>query len=445
MRARTENPPISFTEMGHEFRRISSILSLFLLIAAFSGPSTASDEAETIASEPETERQETVPPPSDPIPPKESKLRIFGHLTQAWAKSRYARGGFRPAAQSEVILGVPPDGTTDYRTLALMFRYEMTDLDHLTVQLSHRALGDSPVDDVEDEIVLDWAYFEHRFGTETRLRVGRFPSPNGLLNEVRDVGMVLPFFRTPFVFYGEGNYTTETVDGLLLRHTLALPTRWQLELNAFAGEWDVIEFAPPGTPGTEPAGIARAREALGLTLMFASPDEDFHIGAGGEWYDVEGGIIRNPGETTPWWDYHASMEILRGKLLIRAEARWNRFVSTNVFPGGVKADSIIAYLTIGYRLNDRWSVYLQREENPARWRSPFLAAPFRNMLWEDTAFAVNRWFSSNFVAKAEFHVISWEDFDFVGFEITPAGPRAIVETRRASGGRQVILSLSTGF
>ena len=452
MRAQTENPPNSFAVAERGIQRKTSVLLLFLLAAAFSGRSFASGDAEPETSETSVEGQEilqeTLKSANDTEPPKDSRFRnlqIFGHLTQAWAKSRNADGGFRPQTQDEVILGVPSDGTTNYRTLALMFRYQMTNQNHLTFQLSHRALGTSPIGDLEDEIEIDWAYFEHHFGSQTNLRVGRFPSPIGLLNEVRDVGILLPFFRTPFAFYREGSYTSETVDGLFLRQTLSLPASWQIELNAFAGEWDLIEFAPPGTPIAEPAGIARARDALGLTFMIASPDENFRIGAGGQWYDVEGGVIRNPGEQTPWYDYHASMEIQSGRLLVRAEGRWARFVSTNVLPGGVKADSISYYLQIGYRLNDQWSLYLQREDNPSKWQSPFLAASFRDKIWEDTAFAVNRRFSSDLVVKAEFHAIAWEDFDIVGFESTPAGPRAVVGTRRATGGRQVIVSLSTGF
>ena len=448
MNVRTQSPPVFLAVAGPAFRRVGLLVILIFLPAVLSSRSAAGDDGELHMSDSHDGTQEASNVKSEKEPSTESglkKLRIFGHLTQAWAKSRNASGGFRPETQDEVILGIPPGGTTDYRTLALMFRYQMTDQNHLTIQLSSRDLGTSPIGDLEDEIELDWAYYEHRFGSQTRLRVGRFPSPIGLLNEVRDVGLVLPFFRTPFVFYREGSYTSETVDGVFIRNTLSLPATWNLELNAFAGEWDLIEFAPPGAPLVEPAGIARAREALGLTFMFTSPGEGFRIGAGGQWYDVEGGVIRNPGEQTPWHDYHASLEIQRGRLLVRAEARWARFVSTNVLPGGVKADSNSYYLQIGYQLNDRWGLFLQREDNPSKWQSPFLAAPFRVKIWEDTAIAVNRRFSSFVVAKAEFHTIAWEDFDVIGFENTPSGPKAFVGTRRATGGRQVIVSLSTGF
>jgi hypothetical protein len=51
-----------------------------------------------------------------------AKLTVHGYLTQAYAVTDYSEGG---PAVPEVNLGIPEGGTTNYRQLALQFRYQI--------------------------------------------------------------------------------------------------------------------------------------------------------------------------------------------------------------------------------------------------------------------------------------------------------------------------------
>ena len=75
-----------------------------------------------------------------------SKLSIHGFLTQAYATAEFSKGGPTP---DEVTLGIPEDGTFDYRVLALQFRYDITPEDTMIVQFSSRSLGASPIGLIE--------------------------------------------------------------------------------------------------------------------------------------------------------------------------------------------------------------------------------------------------------------------------------------------------------
>ena len=75
----------------------------------------------------------------------DSKLEVHGFLTQAYGTASFATG---PAADlsggenfDEKLIGIPEDGTFDYRNLALQFRYEISENDTMIIQLSNEATG----------------------------------------------------------------------------------------------------------------------------------------------------------------------------------------------------------------------------------------------------------------------------------------------------------------
>ena len=97
-------------------------------------------------------------------PGKKSKLQVHGFLTQAWATGSNLEGRFplpngEPAGPTldELSLGIPEDGTTSYRNMAIQFRYEISEKDIMLVQFSSRDLGISPTTESEEEVELDWA------------------------------------------------------------------------------------------------------------------------------------------------------------------------------------------------------------------------------------------------------------------------------------------------
>ena len=129
-----------------------------------------------------------------------SKLTVHGYLTQAYADADFADGLLVSPHTDELNLGISEDGTFDYRTMAIQFRYEISAKDIMIIQFSSRTLGNSPIESVEDEIELDWAFYERRLGDNTSVKVGRVQIPSGIFNAVRDVGTILPFLPSGFYF-----------------------------------------------------------------------------------------------------------------------------------------------------------------------------------------------------------------------------------------------------
>lgn len=127
------------------------------------------------------------------------KVVFHGYVTQGLGStSEYAQAGLETGT------------SLDIRAAALQGRLMFPSFGtQFVVQGAHRRVGGSPVADVIDEVELDWAFVEQRVW-DLSARIGRVPMPKGLLNEVRDVGIILPFYRAPNAYYTEG---VETIDG----------------------------------------------------------------------------------------------------------------------------------------------------------------------------------------------------------------------------------------
>jgi hypothetical protein len=100
------------------------------------------------------------------------------------------------------VLGIPKEGTLDYRIMTLQFRYKLSDQDAFVVQMLNRRLGSSPLAGVINDVTTQMAYWQHQAGA-VNVKVGRTPFPRGLMNELRYIGTVLPFFRMPFEISGD--------------------------------------------------------------------------------------------------------------------------------------------------------------------------------------------------------------------------------------------------
>ena len=116
----------------------------------------------------------------------QSKLNIHGYLTQAYAIS-----------DGNKIFGISPHGSADYRNLALQFRYDANPSNTIVFQFSHERLGSTPIMLLKEDVELDWGFFEHRFRNAISIKVGKIQIPLGIYNEIRDVGVLLPFYRLP--------------------------------------------------------------------------------------------------------------------------------------------------------------------------------------------------------------------------------------------------------
>ncbi len=413
-------------------------------LARLGGPAAVA-ETEAEAAE-DGASQEAAPAPATAGPM--DKLQVHGFLTQSYATADFAKGGFSSPTSDEIFLGIPEDGTSEYRNLAIQFRYEVSPKNVMVVQFAHRRFGDSPFNEIADEVELDWAFYEHRFRDNTSIKVGKVQIPFGIFNEVRDVGTVLPFFRPAFVFYREGTFTTETVDGLVFSHTFAPQSDWNLEFDIYGGGWDLVE-----QPANVPTRVieARAEDAFGTQLWVNTPVSGLRFGAGGQRYSVEGGALRRPGEKTTWTDWHASIDAVFDRWVARAEYRELdfpiNFVPSPAF-GTVLSDTLYTayYLQFGVNATEKLAFYVQGEfsdleQASRRFTGPLVTEGFR----DDVGFAVNYAFLPNVVLKAEHHQVDLNQPGFAGAVPTPEGLKLVPRTRKATDGSYSIVSLSASF
>jgi hypothetical protein len=194
----------------------------------------------------------------------ESKLVIHGFLSQGYANSS---GG--------QIIGIPQDGTFNYRNAALQFRYNYSLQDAFVVQFSNSELGESPLDDTHAEVQLNWVFYQRRLLDMTSIKVGKFPVPYGIYNEILHVGTVLPFYRPPFNYYGDGAFSSETINGVGIYNTFGIGRDWSVEADFYAGEWIFLQQIEGQITPT------RSRNILGGQFWLQTPIEGLRLGLGG--------------------------------------------------------------------------------------------------------------------------------------------------------------------
>ncbi len=240
------------------------------------------------------------------------KLSIHAYLTQGAAKS-----------DTGVVIGIPKDGTTDYRRVALLLRYAVTTHDRFVLQIANRELGMSPTQAFEPQVKLDWAFYEHQFGDILTVRVGQAPIPIGIYNEIRYVGTLLPFYRAPFDMYQEGSYTSETIDGAVVSHTFLPNSPWHVETQAYAGTFHYVTFSsiPDSITGVLAyiGGRAQAQDVLGGQIWLSTPLDGLRVGGGGMRFTAIGNPFDPPTLKTPETTWQVSLDGTFDRFQVRSE------------------------------------------------------------------------------------------------------------------------------
>jgi len=261
------------------------------------------------------------------------KLSVHGYLTQAYAKGDGAQ-----------YFGINEDGTADYRKAALMFRYEVTPNDAMVVQLAHERFGASDLTALHDDVELDWAFYQHEFSNGAWARVGKVKIPMGIFNEIRDVGVLLPFYRLPYTFYGEGTYSTETVSGF------ATGREWSqndttFEATVYFGESDYVQTD---------LSRARLRNFAGTQLWLQPCAANVRFGAG-YWHTNASDITPadDPRGEATWWQWHLSFDGQWQRVRLAAEYIYQDYGGAGDYPGG--------YALVSYKLNGKLSVHFRQE------------------------------------------------------------------------------------
>ncbi|HEX2645199.1 MAG TPA: hypothetical protein VHU81_19530 [Thermoanaerobaculia bacterium] len=330
----------------------------------------------------------TVDPAQDPAAEEAEdekegpKFSFHAYLSQAYAMS-----------DGHQIFGIPEGGTTDYRNIALQFRYEMTPRDIVVAQIAHDRRGRSTLNEVYDDVELDWAFYERRLSDATSVKVGKMQLPFGVYNEIRDVGTLLPFYTPPLNFYVE-NYSSESVEGIMLSHAFHSGGEWSVDSDAYFGGWDRVEQDPPSGNVV----VARAENAVGTQLWLNTPVSGLRFGLSGFRFQAEG-RLNQAYETDTVQAYAFSADGSFQRFFARSEVLWSeapfRLTPDFVIPHIVY---LAYYGQLGFELTPKWSLNLQAD---------FAKVDFKLIpeldLSEDYALGVLYRFKYNVVAKAEIH------------------------------------------
>ena len=272
-------------------------------------------------------------------------LSIHGYLSVA-----YGIAGETPYA------GLPTDGTVDYDRAAILASYALAPSSHVVVQVAHRDLGVENQRDSEAPLLLDWAYFEQKFGDNTRLRVGQEAIPLGIYNEIRYVGTLLPFYRAPYGVYAEGGFTQETLQGAVFTQNIAPGDKFGLLVNVWAGQFSQLEQGTANTPtGTVVfTKSAEMHNVLGTFVWLRTPIDGLRAGAGIMHMTVQGGALEallGPSDET---ETYASIDGTFDRFQIRSEGTYE------VRAGG-KIDVPDGYVQAGVRVLDPLTINAQLE------------------------------------------------------------------------------------
>jgi hypothetical protein len=259
------------------------------------------------------------------------RVSIHGYLTQGWGLSTGVR-----------FYGLTDDASTDFRYAALQLRYAPTDNDQFVVQLNHRRLGRSHITDFESDVSLNWAFYQRGFKDGTTVKIGRMPIPRGIYNELRSVGVVLPTYRPPVVFYDEGAYFSETIDGVIASHTFAESSPWSLETAVYAGGWRSLAY-DTWSPEYSISRV-RAENAIGTQLWLNTPIEGVRLGAAvqrhNDRWDTDYEV-----ELKEW---HASLDVTRERWFLRAEGEVQDYSASD--------ELYVGYLQLNVKPTEKLSI-----------------------------------------------------------------------------------------
>jgi hypothetical protein len=195
------------------------------------------------------------------------RLTMHGSLNQGYGKA------FR-----EPTLGLPLNGTSDYRTFTFQTRFKLDDENQIVSQIFNRRFGTSPLASSINDLTLQWAYWQHKKGNVT-LKFGRNPFSRGLVNEVRYIGSVNPFFRPPIELQSDA---FDAIDGMVASYHKELPHGMSFDNHVFGGG---SEFRAIATTTTGVSlRIARTENQYGSQAYLNIPFAHIRIGAFGTRY-----------------------------------------------------------------------------------------------------------------------------------------------------------------
>ncbi|MGH7487348.1 MAG: hypothetical protein ACREMY_17370, partial [bacterium] len=303
-----------------------------------------------------------------------------GYLTQAYAMS-----------DGNQFLGITHKGTADYQTAALRIRADMTPDDAFVVQFAHIRIGNSNIQQLKNDVDVDWLYYQHNFG-DNSVKVGRVQIPFGIYNEVRDVGTLLPFYRPSHNFYGDAAFGSETLEGIVLTRRQELGAGWSLTGDLHYGNW---KFGNSDFQGGY--FFDKVDRSKGAELWVDTPVSGLRFGAGVMRYNITSGNPAFPvfGLNT-WQASHGS--------LVGEFDRFNVHSEVKVVELGAGLRVQMGYAQAGVRLFRELTLNAQRDVLYLK-----TAHQPRSKSDDDRALGLDYAFRPTLVLKAEHH---WNEGGF---------------------------------
>lgn len=342
----------------------------------------------------------------------DGRLAVHGYITQGYGASDAAH-----------FYGLRSQGSSDFRLAALQVRFDR-ERDGLLIQLNNRRLGESRIPDFESSVNVNWAFYERRSTSgSTTLKIGRIPVPRGIYNELRNVGVVLPMYRAPIIFYDEGAYFSETIDGGVLQRSFRDGKAWSVDGSLYAGGWSLLAYDQFSDAFA--IGRVRADNAVGTQVWLNTPAEGVRIGAAAQRYKWKGiddeGVIADRQDV---WEVQASLDATFTRAFLRAESLLQNYETDDYYAN---------YVQLGAALTPKlWLVGLGEYAYERNYDSG--GALPDDFDWHRAAgVAVNYRVTPQFVVKAEHH---WNKGVQVEQPATPLDPPRF---------RYFILSASASF
>lgn len=324
-----------------------------------------------------------------PAMANDRKFRLFGNASFGWGVS-----------DDNQIHGIPKSGT-NLQTVSFQLQWLFTHKDSFVIQLGHERTGSTATSAALDDISVDWLFYRRRFKS-VDVTIGRFPLPWGIHNEIRDVGIALPFYRAPISIYGEGGQTTvisQNLDGLGVSWDVRLGPGWSIGTKAYAGEWE--GFLKPG----EVVSRADFTNVKGGQLWLNTPS-DIRLGFAANSFDGPGLFSGLP---TEYETQLVSLDVPLGWFTFQAE-----YVKVE---GDFSYDGW--YVHAGVDLTRKLHLTAQYEKAEFELVLPFIGVLPLDYN-EDVSLGLSYSFLPSWVLKGEYHFT--EGYAVENVPINPFGP-----------------------
>jgi hypothetical protein len=300
-----------------------------------------------------------------------SKVSVHGYVAQAYAVS-----------EAQQILGITPGGTTEYRDLALQFRYEPNRRNSVAAQLRHQRYGEYGT--AEHVVELDWAFYQRNFSDRVSVKAGRIPLPLGIFNEAGGAVTTSPFFQPPAELY-ERQYTSRALEGVLTTVSLGDPAGWSFDVDAYGGRWTLEQ---------EDGARAEARDAYGAQVWANTPWAGVRFGGGAYRCTFD----ERTGLPADYLMLHASVEADFDRWMVASEYLTGDLDTYGRYHAW--------YVQAGVQASPRFSVHLRRARSrihvPADGPGSF-GGPIHASLSDDFGLALNYAIRPAVVLKLEGH------------------------------------------